>query len=83
MKNTMLNDFTVTELNTVAIDGSATLQSVSWGLGEVMGIHWRWLEYASIQALVESVRSGLAGQVSLMMVYIRKAGLLEAIRARD
>ena len=79
----MLNDFTVTELNTVAIDGSATLQSVSWGLGQVMGIHWRWLEYASIQALVESVRSGLAGQVSLMMVYIRKAGLLEAIRARD
>ncbi len=83
MEKTMFNDFTVTELNTVAIDRSATLQSVSWGLGQVLGIRWRWLEYQSIQALVESVRFGLAGQVSLMMVYIRKAGLLEAIRARD
>ena len=48
----MFNDFTVTELNTVAIDRSATLQSVSWGLGQVLGIRWRWLEYQSIQALV-------------------------------
>jgi hypothetical protein len=82
-ENTMLNDFAVTELNTVGIHRSATLKSVSWGLGQVMSIHWRWLEYESVQALVESVRSGLAGQVSLMMVYIRKTGLLEAIRARD
>ena len=28
-----------------AIDRKAALESVSWGLGQVMGAHWAWLGY--------------------------------------
>lgn len=66
-----------------AIDAKATFESVSWGLGQVMGSHWAWLGYANVDALVADARSGVAGQARLMMKYIDKAGLTEALRKRD
>lgn len=66
-----------------AIDHRAAHESVSWGLGQVMGAHWQWLGYASIDALVADVRSGIGGQTMLMARYIDKAGLVPAIRRRD
>lgn len=66
-----------------AIDRPAALASCSWGCGQVMGSHWRWLGYASIDALVQEARDGAAGQVRLMMRYINKAGLLDALHERD
>ncbi len=66
-----------------AIDRPAALASCSWGCGQVMGAHWRWLGYASIDALVADARSGADGQVRLMMRYIRKAGLVEKLQALD
>jgi len=66
-----------------AIDRSAALASCSWGCGQVMGAHWRWLGYASIDALVTEARDGDAGQVRLMMRYIDKAKLVEKLNAHD
>lgn len=66
-----------------AIDRKAAFESVSWGLGQVMGAHWAWLGYASIDALVEEARSGASGQLRLMASYIAKAGLADALRRRD
>ena len=66
-----------------AIDRDAALQSVSWGIGQVMAIHWRWLGYASVDALVAAVRSGVEGQVALMLRYIEKAKLTEFIEQHD
>ncbi len=66
-----------------AIDAKAAFESVSWGLGQVMGSHWAWLGYASVDTLVADARSGVAGQARLMMKYIEKAGLAEALRRRD
>ncbi|QPC85430.1 DUF3380 domain-containing protein [Mesorhizobium sp. NBSH29] len=66
-----------------AIDRKAAYESVSWGLGQVMGAHWAWLGYASVDALANEARSGVAGQVRLMARYIEKAGLAPALRARD
>ncbi|MEZ5812710.1 MAG: N-acetylmuramidase domain-containing protein [Rhizobiaceae bacterium] len=66
-----------------AIDRQAARESVSWGLGQVMGAHWAWLGYASVDALVEEARDGADGQARLMVRYIRKAGLMAAIRAHD
>jgi hypothetical protein len=40
-----------------------------------MGDHWRWLDYGSLDALVDDVRTGLEGQVRLMLRFIDKAGL--------
>lgn len=66
-----------------AIDRPAALASVSWGCGQVMGAHWRWLGYASIDALVADVRSGAEGQVRLMARFIAGAGLAEKLLERD
>jgi hypothetical protein len=56
---------------------------VSWGVGQVMGAHWKWLGYASVDALVREARASVAGQVRLMVRYIEKAGLRPALAARD
>jgi len=67
----------------IAINRIAALSSVSWGLGQVMGAHWQWLGYASVDALVAEARSGAAGQVRLMARYIDKAGLIPTINSED
>ncbi len=66
-----------------AIDGRAAYESVSWGLGQVMGAHWAWLDFADVDALVAEARQGAAGQARLMARYIEKAGLAAAIRSHD
>lgn len=65
------------------IDRKAAYESVSWGIGQVMGAHWVWLGYADVEALAAQARSGIAGQVRLMARYIDKAGLAPALRAHD
>jgi murein L,D-transpeptidase YcbB/YkuD len=65
------------------IDRAAALQSVSWGIGQVMGSHWKALGYDSVGALVAEARSGVGGQVRLMLRFLEVNGLLDAIRDRD
>jgi hypothetical protein len=67
----------------VKIDSRAAYESVSWGLGQVMGAHWQMLGYAGVEALVAEARSGAAGQARLMTLYIAKTGLAAALRERD
>jgi hypothetical protein len=66
-----------------AIDAKAAYESVSWGLGQVMGAHWAWLGYASVDALVAEVRSGATGQARLMALYVDKAGLTPSLRSHN
>lgn len=66
-----------------ALDRKAAYESTSWGMGQVMGAHWAWLGYASVDALVAEARGGAAGQLRLMARYIDRAGLAEALRRRD
>ena len=65
------------------IDRKAAYESVSWGLGQVMGAHWAWLGFANVDALVAEARAGVGGQARLMARYIVKAGLREALADRD
>ena len=67
----------------IGIDRPAALSSVSWGMGQVMGSHWNWLGYGSVEALVAEARRGAAGQVALMARFIDKAGLVKKLRKRD
>ncbi len=67
----------------IEINRRAALESVSWGIGQVMGAHWDWLGYASVDDLVAEARSGAAGQARLMARFINRAGLRTALRARD
>lgn len=65
------------------IDRPAALAATSWGVGQVMGDHWRWLGFASIDAFVAQARSGVAGQVRIMARYIVIAGLAGMLENRD
>ncbi|MCR4264985.1 N-acetylmuramidase domain-containing protein [Nitratireductor sp. ZSWI3] len=66
-----------------AIDRRAAYESVSWGVGQVMGVHWSRLGFADVDGLVAEARSGLAGQVRLMLAYVRQAGLQKALARHD
>lgn len=66
-----------------SIDDDVALQSVSWGIGQVMGAHWRVLGYSSPQALVRQARSGVGGQVRLMVKFIQTNGLLVYLQRHD
>ena len=67
----------------IAIDRDAALSSCSWGLGQVMGFHWRRLGYGSADALVAEARRGAAGQIALIARFIDAEGLGTALAARD
>ena len=67
----------------IAIDREAALSSTSWGVGQVMGVHWQWLGYGSADALVAEARRGAEGQIALMLAYIAKAGLIDALQGGD
>ncbi|MGR8965725.1 N-acetylmuramidase domain-containing protein [Rhizobium leguminosarum] len=65
------------------IDEVAALSSCSWGLGQVMGAHWSWLEYPSVQSLVEEACSSIVGQVQLMSKFIEHSKLIDELQDRD
>lgn len=66
-----------------AIDENAAYESVSWGVGQVMGAHWESLGFGNVGELVSLCRSSVGGQVDLMARFIVKNGLAPALRSRD
>jgi peptidoglycan hydrolase-like protein with peptidoglycan-binding domain len=66
-----------------AIDENAALESCSWGLGQVMGAHWKSLGYESVKALADDARDSVAGQVRLMGRFIEHNGLIMPLRKKD
>jgi hypothetical protein len=65
------------------IDAKAAIESTSWGLGQVMGDHWKKLGYASPEALMDRAFSGVDGQIEIMARYIQKFNLADELRAKD
>lgn len=66
-----------------AINEAAAIESTSWGVGQVMGSHWRMLGYESAAAFAEHMQAGFAGQVEAMVRFIVANKLDKALRARD
>lgn len=66
-----------------SIDRAAAYESTSWGLGQVMGAHWKMLGFASVEEMVGEARSGAAGQARLMAGYIAATGIDKALARRD
>lgn len=65
------------------IDANAAMESCSWGLGQVMGAHWKKLGYSSVKALVDEASSGVDGQIALMVKYIQKFGLADELQTKN
>ncbi len=64
------------------IDHDAAYESVSWGLGQVMGANWSSLGYRSVDELVTDA-SSVAGQIDQMIKYLQVNGLVSAMQKRD
>ena len=63
------------------ISHNAALESTSWGIGQVMGAHWKSLGYPSVEALVTEAREGASGQIKLLIRFIDKNGLIPILNA--
>ncbi|MBA8881168.1 N-acetylmuramidase family protein [Phyllobacterium myrsinacearum] len=66
-----------------AINRQAAYESTSWGIGQVMGAHWKWLGYDTVDTLVTEARGSLKGQLHLMICFIEKSGLAAALARHD
>lgn len=67
----------------IAIDAQAARESCSWGVGQVMGSHWKWLGFASVLELVAMARRDVTGQIELMVRFIEKSNLKGALERGD
>lgn len=67
----------------MAIDAEAAIASCSWGIGQVMGSHWKKLGYASARDLMREATQSVAGQVRLMLRYVKRFGLMDDLRRLD
>jgi peptidoglycan hydrolase-like protein with peptidoglycan-binding domain len=64
----------------MAINKDAEIESVSWGVGQVMGANWSKLGYASATDFFDQVCSGVTMQVDVMMRYCKAFNLIDELQ---
>ncbi len=62
---------------------ASALESASWGIGQVMGYHWKALGYSSLQAFINAMYKDEASQLDAMCRYIQVNGLVNALKNKD
>jgi hypothetical protein len=62
------------------IDDDAAYESASYGVGQVMGYHWKALGYPSLQAFLDEMFAGVEGQIEAMLRYCTVNKLVDEIR---
>ncbi len=65
------------------INEQAAYAACSWGVGQVLGENAEWLGYRTPKALADRAMAGIAGQLEVMLAFIRKRGLADELAARD
>lgn len=65
------------------IDKDAAIMSCSWGVGQVMGVHWSKLGFASADDFRVFIMAGLKNQIEVMIRFIEYVGLLDELRRQD
>jgi hypothetical protein len=65
------------------IDPQAAHAACSWGVGQVLGENAEWLGYGTPKALAERTMEGLAGQIEVMLRFVERRGLMDAMARRD
>lgn len=61
------------------LNREVALESCSWGMGQVMGYHWRKLGYESLQTFINAMYKSEYEQVNALCLYIVKFGLIKYI----
>ena len=65
------------------LNRDVALESCSWGLGQVMGYHWKALGYASLQSFIDAMYKDEASQLDAMCQYIKVNNLVSALKSKD
>lgn len=65
------------------IDRDAAIMSCSWGVGQVMGVHWSKLGFSSASDFRMFVMSSLKNQIEVMVRFIEYSGLLDELKRQD
>ena len=52
-------------------DRTSALESASWGIGQVMGFHWKSLGYPTLQSFINAMYRDEASQLDAMIRYIK------------
>lgn len=63
-----------------AWDETAALESASWGLFQIMGYHWRELDYASVQDFCERLTTKESEHLDAVVRFIVQMGIAPALR---
>lgn len=67
-------------LSTNGLDPDIAYECASWGVGQVLGEHWNELGFVSVQDFLTKVRSGVEGQIEVMILYCKAYGLLDELQ---
>ncbi|NWK74954.1 N-acetylmuramidase family protein [Acinetobacter sp. SwsAc6] len=62
---------------------ASALESASWGIGQVMGYHWKSLGYESLQAFINAMYKDEASQLDAMCRYIKVNSLVNSLKNKD
>lgn len=61
----------------------SALESASWGLGQVMGYHWKALGYPTLQNFINAMYRDEASQLEAMCRFIKVNNLVNALKNKD
>lgn len=64
-------------------DRASALESASWGIGQILGYHWRDLGYVSLQSFINCMYRDEYCQLQAMCKFIVKNGLDKYLRNQD
>lgn len=64
-------------------DRASALESASWGIGQVMGYHWKDLGYVSLQSFINSMYRDEYSQLLAMCKFIVRNRLDKYLRNQD
>lgn len=68
-------------LNRMAeIDPVAAFEATSYGVGQVMGQHWKLLGFDNVKAMVDYMHQGVEAQIDVMLRFVVKNGLDDELR---
>ena len=65
------------------LNRDVALESCSWGLGQVMGYHWKSLSYSTLQMFINAMYKDEASQLDAMCRYIKFNNLINALKNKD
>lgn len=67
----------------LVLDRNAALQSASWGLGQILGLHYRSLGFTAVEDMVEAACGAEDAQLLAFAAFLKSANLASALRSHD